>query len=85
MGKSTKRQRKTDNLPLQDEIRIVRGLIMGFNGQISFESGQGMLDGRFENPDDARKVFDLIQRLIPEITIELIDDRVVSAKINTAP
>jgi len=85
MGKSTKRQRKTDNLPLKDEIRIVRGLIMGFDGQISFESGRGMLDGRFEKPDDARKVFELVQRLIPGIAIDLIDEHVVSIRLQAEP
>jgi len=73
--------RKTDRLALDDKLRLVRGMIMGFEGQISFESGDGMIDGRFESIESARKVFELLRSLIFDLAIELIDERVVSVRL----
>lgn len=74
-------KRKTDRLPLNDKLRVVRGLIMGFEGQISFDSGDGLIDGRFESTENARKVFNLIRHLILNLTIDLIDERVISVRV----
>lgn len=74
-------KRKTDRLPLKDKLRVVRGLIVGFEGQISFDSGDGLIDGRFESTENARKAFNLIRHLILNLTIDLIDERVISVRI----
>jgi len=78
-------KRRTDQLPLGDKLRIVRGLIMGFEGQISFESGDGLIDGHFENPDNARKAFKIIRGLLVNLVVNLIDERVISVRIRHDP
>lgn len=78
-------KRRTDQLPLGDKLRIVRGLIMGFEGQISFESGDGLIDGHFENPDNAHKAFKIIRRLLVNLVVNLIDERVISVRIGHDP
>jgi len=74
-------KRRSDRLPLDDKLRLVRGMIMGFEGQISFDSGDGLIDGRFESTDSARKVFELLRSLILNLAIDLVDERVVSVRI----
>ncbi len=81
MGPSSLGKRRTDHLPLDDKLRLVRGMIMGFEGQVSFDSGDGLIDGRFESTESARKVFELLSALILNLAIDLIDDRVVSVRI----
>ena len=81
MESSSPGKRRSDRLTLDDKLRLVRGMIMGFEGQVSFDSGNGLIDGRFENTESARKVFKLLRGLIPNLTINLIDDRVVSVRI----
>jgi hypothetical protein len=74
-------KRRSDRLPLDDKLRLVRGMIMGFEGQISFDSGDGLVDGRFESTDSARKVYELLRSLILDLAIDLVDERVVSVRI----
>ncbi len=74
-------KRRSDRLPLDDKLRRVRGMIMGFEGQISFDSGDVLIDGRFESTDSARKVFELLRSLILNLAIDLVDERVVSVRI----
>ena len=81
MGTLSPGRRKTDRLPLEDKLRLVRGMIMGFEGQISFDSGNGLIDGRFESTESARKVFDLLRHLLLNLAIDLTDERVVSVRV----
>lgn len=81
MQTSSPGKRRTDRLPLDDKLRLVRGMIMGFEGQISFDSGDGLIDGRFESTERARKVFELLRGLIFNLAIDLIDERVVSVRL----
>ena len=85
MKSSSLGKRNTDRLPLGDKLRLVRGMIMGFEGQISFDSGDGLIDGRFEDTESARKVFRLLNGLIYNLTIDLIDDRIISVRIASPP
>ena len=81
METSSPGKRRSDRLPLDDKLRLVRGMIMGFEGQISFDSGDGLIDGRFESTDSARKVFELLRGLILNLAIDLVDERVVSVRV----
>ncbi len=81
MQTSSPGRRRTDRLPLDDKLRLVRGMIMGFEGQISFDSGDGLIDGRFESIESARKVFELLRSLIFNLAVDLIDERIVSVRL----
>ena len=76
-----KQKRETDNLLLTDEAKIVRGLIKGFDGKASYDSGAGLIEGRFEAPDDAKKVFGLIGQLLLVAKIRMTDDRTIDIRL----
>ena len=73
-------KRKADSLPLTDKLKIIRGLITAFDGKISYDSGAGLITGRFESADNAQKVHGLIGQLLLDANIRMTVDRTLDIK-----